>query len=155
MRIATMAVYYTPLSWSVCLTEHEHSLLSCFGQMSLLQMAYFDLRVRPNHEVRPQAIAILWAIINAGHDGLRLVVRLRRELATMDQTHLGGTLLGWADSAGLDLRMLFSRAIHAAWRELQALCGLDLFPSDRPPSPHSPPSPPPSTGRATGGGFWV
>ena len=75
-----MAVYYTPLPWSVCLTEHEHSLLSCFGQMSLLQMAYFDLCVRPNHEVRPQAIAILWAIINAGHDGLRLVVRLRREL---------------------------------------------------------------------------
>ena len=89
-----MAVYYTPLPWSVCLTEHEHSLLSCFGQMSLLQMAYFDLCVRPNHEVRPQAIAILWAIINAGHDGLRLVVRLRRELATIYQTHLGGTLLG-------------------------------------------------------------
>ena len=155
MCIATMAVYYTPLPWYGCLTEHERSLLSCFGQMSLLQMAYCDLCVRPNDEVRPQAIAILWAIIAAGRDGLRWVVCLRRELATMDQTRLGGTLLGWADSAGLDLHMLFSRAIQAAWRDLQALCGLDLFPSDRPPSPHSPPSPPPSTGRATGGGFWA
>ena len=150
-----MAVYYTPLPWSVCLTEHERSLLSCFGQMSLLQMACSDLCnsvVQNLGEIRPRAIAILWAIINAGHDGLRLVVRLRRELATMDQTHLGGTLLGWADSAGLNLHMLFSGAIYAAWRELQDLYGLDLFPSDRPaslrsPSPRSP-SPPPGT-------FWI
>ena len=150
-----MDVYYTPLPWSVCLTEHEHSLLSCFGQISLLQMAYCDLWAQTNDEVRPQAVAILHAIVTAGKHGLQWVVRLRHELATMEQTHVGGTLLGWADSAGLDLHMLFSRAIMAAWRDLQAMCGLDLFPSDSPTLPRTPPDPPPpSTGGATGGGFW-
>ena len=147
-----MAVYYTPLPWSGWLTR---SLLSCFGQMSLLQMAYCDLCVRPNDEVRPQAIAILWAIIAAGRDGLRWVVCLRCELVTHPGRHPRDTLLGWADSAGLDTHMLFSRAIAAAWRDLQNLCGMDLFPYDRPPSPHTPPGPPPGTGKGTGGDFWV
>ena len=44
--------------------------------MSLLQIAYYDLGVRPNDEVRPQAVAILMAIIAAGRDGLRWVVCL-------------------------------------------------------------------------------
>ena len=153
MRIATMVVYYTPLPWSVCLTEHGHSRLSCFGQMSPLQMAYCDLWAQTNNEVRPQAVAILMAIIVAGRDGLHWVVCLRRERATMDQTHRGGTLLGWADSAGLDLHMLFSRAKNAAERELQAMCGREIFLSDsRPSARKSPPPPPPSTGSAT---YWV
>ena len=74
-----MAGYYTPLPWSGeagCLTEHERTLLTCFGQVSVLQMAHSDLCVRPNDEVRSQAIAILWATIAAGRDGLRWVVRL-------------------------------------------------------------------------------
>ena len=149
MCVATMAVYYTPLPWSVCLTEHEHSLLSCFGQMSLLQMAYFDLLPQTNDEVRPQRVAILHAIVTAGQNGLHWVVCLRHELATMEQRHVGGTLLGWADSAGLDLHMMFSQSVMAAWRDLQAMCGLDLFPSDSPPLPSTPPHlPPPSIGDA-------
>ena len=91
--------------------------------MSLLQMAYCDLCVRPNDEVRPQAIAILWAIIAAGRDGLRWLVCLRRQLARHPGRHAEDTLLIWANHAGLDLHMLFSQAIEVAWRDLQTLSG--------------------------------
>ena len=90
-----MAVYYTPLSWSGWLTEQESSLLSCFGQITLLRMAYYELCTRINEEyydVRPQAIAILWAIIAAGRDGLRWLVCLRRQLARHPGRHAEDTL---------------------------------------------------------------
>ena len=125
-------------------------------------MAYYELYMRINEEgVQPQVIAILQAIITAGRDGVHWVQILQDALAARDPgIHAGDTLLGWAQSAGLDLHMLFSRAIQAAWRELQTLCGMDLLLYDRPPSPHTPPFPPPpppptDPGGPVPGGFWV
>ena len=85
-----MAVYYPPLQWPNSLTPHEQILLSCSEQISLLQLAYYDL---PDELLQPQ-IAILHAIITASENGFRAVVCLRSELATMDPTLRGGTLLG-------------------------------------------------------------
>ena len=153
-----MAVSHYALGWPRWLTEQEHSLLSCLGQIDLLRMAYYELYMRIDEEgVRPQVIAILQAIITAGRDGLHWVTILQDALARDPGIHAGDTLLGWAQSAGLDLHMLFSRAIQAAWREWLALSRTDPLPFDRPPSPHSPPPPPPSTGRGgpVPGGFWV
>ena len=138
-----MAVSHYALGWPRWLTEQEHSLLSCLGQIDLLRLAYYELYMRIDEEgVRPQVIAILQAIITAGRDGLHWVTILQDALARDPGIHAGDTLLGWAQSAGLDLHMLFSRAIQAAWRDLQALCGLDLFPSDRAPSLRSLTPPP-------------
>ena len=139
------------LQWPESFTPHEQILLSCFGQISLLQLAYYDLPARdfPNDLLQPQGVAILHAIITAGDQGRREVACLRRELATMDPTLLGGTLLGWADSVGLDLHTLFCQVRQAAWQELQAIFGLTL---GRLPPPQDPPPPP--AGGATDG-FWV